>query len=317
MRPFGILKSCLILCSFGCSSSAEAPPVFGGQGAQVENPGEVPLEDGQGEVDSGPCAKPAPVSDNPMFEDFEDADNHLFKVLDRDGWWWAAADDTPGTLHPAREQFKPEQLPAAEATSNNRYAAHLAASGFTDWGAVWGTTLEWKQEGVKCPMNASAFAGVRLRARGQGRIRLNFGTPDTVPPEQGGKCKQGCWDTHSKIIELTPEWVQYDIPFDKLQQGGWGTQSRFQAERLLSLNFSANPESQPVDFWVDDLAWLTAADLAAPVSSPPAVASTAASVSPAPSLTAPSSPASPPAKAAPTPAQPVPTPAQPVPTPAK
>jgi hypothetical protein len=287
----------LFLCVSACSNSAEAPPVFGGQGAKVDEPGEVALQPGQGEVDTGPCAKPAPPSENAMLEDFEDGDHHLFKVLDRDGWWWAAADDTAGTITPARDKFKPEALPEGEATPTNRYAAHLTASGFSDWGAVWGTTLEWKRDGVKCPMNASVFAGIRLRARGQGRIRLNFGTPQTVPPEQGGKCKAGCWDTHGKVIEMTPEWTQYDIPFDRLQQGGWGTQAAFDREHLLSLNFSANPDSEPVDFWIDDLAWLTAADLAAsaagsgasaaPATAPTTTTSATAAPSAAASATAP------------------------------
>lgn len=290
MRPLRFPPLVLLVCSFACSNPAEAPPVFGGQGAAVENPGEVPLAEGQGELDTGPCSKAAPASDGSTLEDFEDGDNHLFKVLDRDGWWWAAADDTAGTIYPSRDQFKPEALPPAESTPNNRQAAHLKASGFTDWGAVWGTTLEWKQDGVKCPMNASAFAGLRLRAKGQGRIRVNFGTPDTVPPEQGGKCKQGCWDTHSKVLDLTPEWAQYDIPFDKLQQGGWGHQAKFDSERVLSLNFSAGPDAQPVDFWIDDLVWLTAADLAAPPATAPAAAPAAPA---APVVTAvPSTPAS-------------------------
>jgi hypothetical protein len=157
-------------------------------------------------------------------------------------------------------------------------------------------------------MNASAFAALRLRARGRGKIRVNFGTPDTVPPEEGGKCKQRCWDTHSKVLELTSDWVEYVIPFDRLQQGGWGTQARFDSARLLSLNFSASPEAQPVDFWIDDLSWLTAADLAAPTPAAPAsgVPSTTPAGTAAPSAVpvgaAPRSTAPTPATTAPTPA---------------
>lgn len=270
-----------------CSGSSEPPPVFGGEGAQVESPGEVPLEEGQGELALGPCSKPAAPNTNTMLEDFEDGDNHLFKVYDRDGWWFTATDDTSGTVEPPRDQFKPAALPETEATADNRYAAHLTAAGFTDWGAVWGTTLEWKKEGLKCPYNASAFTGLRFRAKGSGRLRLNLGNPATIPPENGGSCKQGCYDTHGKLIDLTPVWTWYTVPFEKLQQGGWGAQAPFDVERLLSLNFAARPEDLPVDVWVDDLTWIDASTPPAAPAPAPAPATTVNPASTAPALTSP------------------------------
>lgn len=275
------------MCALGflaqCSGSSDAPPVFGGQGAQV-SANETPLAEGQGEVAGGPCSEPAPVDSNTMLEDFEDGDNHLFKLFERDGWWFTATDDTPGTVEPPRDQFRPTLLPEGEATADNRYAAHFVASGYTDWGVVWGVTLEWRHEGVGCPLNGSAFTGVRLRAKGSGRVRVNFGIPETFPVDNRGRCKQGCYDTHGKLLELTPEWREYVVSFDKLQQGGWGTQARFDPARLLALNFNVGPDALPVDFWIDDLQWLGAET---PTSSAPTPsAASTANASPAPASTA-------------------------------
>jgi hypothetical protein len=273
--------------------SGETPPVFGGQGAGVRGPNEIPLQKGEGEVASGPCAKPAPADSRTVLEDFEDGDNHLFKVFERDGWWFTATDDTGGMVQPPPDLFKPARLSDAETTTENRYAAHFVASGFTDWGVVWGTTLEWRREGVSCPYNASQFAGLKLRARGQGRMRVNLGIPETFPVDNRGSCTKGCYDTHGKVIELTPEWTDYTISFDMLQQGGWGTEARFDAERLLALNFNANPEWQPVDLWIDDLQWLTTTATSAvtsplaPSQSPAAEAAPESASTPAPTSSAP------------------------------
>jgi hypothetical protein len=283
-----------ILLGSSCANSSEQPPVFGGEGARVEAPAERPLEDGQGELATGPCNAEAPPSDNTLLEDFEDGDHHLFKVFERDGWWFTATDDTAGSVQPPRDGFKPSLLPEAEAAPDNRYAAHLVASGFTDWGVVWGTTLEWRRQGIKCPFNASAFSGVAFRVRGSGRIRLNFGNPATFPVDNGGSCQKGCYDTHGRIIDLTPEWVEHSVTFDKLQQGGWGSEARFDPERLLSMNFNANPEWLPVDVWLDDLRWI-GADAPAAASAPPPAVEPAASAAPVGTATAPTSAPVPPA----------------------
>lgn len=255
-----------------CTNSSDAPPVFGGEGAQVVSPNELPLAEGQGEVANGPCAKAAPAGDNPTLDDFEDGDNHLFNAFERDGWWFTATDDTPGTVEPRPDQFKPVLLPPEESTADNRYAVHLTATGFTDWGTVWGTSLDWSKEGLKCPFNASGFRGIRLRAKGNGRLRVAFGNPATIPPENGGTCQKGCYDTHGKMLDLTPEWAEYTVEFDKLQQGGWGTQAKFDPERVLVLNFAARPEWLPVDAWLDDIAFIPKDAPATPAGTAPAPA---------------------------------------------
>jgi hypothetical protein len=256
-RSAPALALCWVLV-VACSKSERqaSPPVFGGQGAVVSK--ERPLADDDAPYVSGdPCGRPRPPADAAMLDDFEDGDAKIFKVFQREGWWYAATDGTEGaTLRPPSGDFAAERLSASEATKDNLFAAHFVAEGQKDWGATWGTTLRWVDKGVRCPFDASAFGGIKLRVRGRGTVRIGFSMPETIPPEFGGKCKQGCYDSHSKTLFLTDAWTEYSIAWQQLQQGGWGTDVRFDPARLLDLGFKADAKNLPVDFWVDDIGFL-------------------------------------------------------------
>lgn len=253
-RSLWLIAQVSAYATSGCAAApAGNPPVFGGEGAQLPAQATPMPEDAEAQLAAGPCAKPAPASDVRLLDDFEDGDNKPFRGFQREGWWFAAHDSSGGEIEPRPDRFQAAQLPVEEATTKNRMAAHFTAGGFSDWGVVWGTTLRWIDDGIRCPFNAERFAGLRFRAKGNGRVRVNFGIPATTPPEYDGVCQERCFDTHSRIVTLTPEWQAYEVRWDRLQQGGWGSEARFDPQRLLSLNFSVQPESMPVDIWVDDI----------------------------------------------------------------
>jgi hypothetical protein len=241
-----------------CSRHDEwKPTVFGGQGAVVKEqplpPAPAPSASGY----TGPCNGPAPPSDTALFDDFEDGDHKAFKGFEREGWWWAATDTTPGAkISPPKDQFKPERLPEAEATKENLFAVHLSAEGQKEWGAVWGATVEWSNGGIKCPYNASLFGGVSVRAKGKGPVRVQLGMPETVGGDGGGQCKERCYDSYGKVLFLTDQWQEFSIPWESLQQEGWGTQVRFDPARLIQLSLQVKVHDLPVDFWVDDIKFL-------------------------------------------------------------
>jgi hypothetical protein len=191
-----------------------------------------------------------------LIEDFEDTDNQLFKAFEREGWWYTAVDESEGTVFPAIGAFKATALPPDEATTENRFALYGKADGYRDWGVVWGTTTRWVTEGMKCPLNASAFEGMTFRVKGKGSIHLKIGNPKTVPQEFEGWCKERCWDTHGYRFPLTEDWQQVVVKWDRVQQGGWGQDAKFDPERLLTLNFSVDGKDLPVEFWLDDLLFL-------------------------------------------------------------
>lgn len=244
----------------GCASSRAPaePAVFGGEGASLKIRGETPLPTGpdtQGPVAA--CGRVVPASDVALLDDFEDNDDRLFKGFQREGWWFSAADDSGGTIVPEQGKFRPEPLPPGEATGDNRYAAHFAASGFKDWGAVWGSTLSFADGGIRCPWNGSRFAALRFRAKGSGTVSVRFAMPETLAKEFGGQCESRCYDFHARKIALSDAWTEHVLRFDRLQQGGWGAEVRFDPRTLLGVQFAIDGSSAPVDFWVDDLELLS------------------------------------------------------------
>jgi hypothetical protein len=245
----------VLLLASGCSKQgAQEPGLFGGKGAQVGSLDEKPLPEGAGRPDAlGPCGKVSPASDASLVDDFEDGDGRIFKAFERDGFWFGASDKTEGSSMSPTGTFAAEKLPEAEVTKDNHYGAHLVASGQTNWGVVWGSALNWTRKGIKCPLNISAFAGLRFRAKGPGRIRVSVAVPEITPKDGGGTCTDGCYDAHGKHFDLTPAWESYEMRWDKVQQGGWGTEARFTPERVVNLGINVDVKSLPIDFWVDDV----------------------------------------------------------------
>jgi hypothetical protein len=228
--------------------------VFGGKGAKVSSLDEKPLPEGAGKPQAlGPCGKNGPVSDTQVIDDFEDANDRIFKGFERDGFWFSASDKTEGSTITPLAPFVAELLPAAESTKENRYAAHLTATGEKNWGVVWGAALQWTRQGIKCPLNLSGFAGVRFRAKGPGKIRLSLAVPEVTPKDGGGTCTDRCYDAHGKIFLLSDGWDTYEMRWEKMQQGGWGAEARFTPERIVNLAVNVDVKSLPIDLWLDDV----------------------------------------------------------------
>jgi hypothetical protein len=257
----GLAATALVACVTTAPGAPSPSPIFGGQGAMVAMPREAPLLADSGTVSppTGPCAAPSKPTDVALLDDFEDGDSHLFKGFERDGWWFAASDPTEGAkIYPPGDHFQPDRLPVAESSKDNLFAAHFKAEGQKDWGATWGVGLQWASKGIHCPLNASGFAGIRFRARGPGTVRVSFAMPETQPSDQGGSCKSGCYDFHAKRVYLSDRWTDYVVRWGALEQGGWGAEARFDPSRLLKLAFSVNAKDLPIDFWVDDIAFVDA-----------------------------------------------------------
>lgn len=272
-----IVLPVLAFSILGCNKSGEnSAAVFGGEGAKIEGPDSHPLtEEDERPKMSGPCEKAPPPGQDAILDDFEDGDHQLFKTYHREGWWFVADDGTEGAeFTPKKGEFAPEKLLEGEGTTENEMALHGTASGMNDWGIVWGTTLRWKKDAVSCPFNGSHFDGIRFRTKGTGTIKIKINTIETSPPDNGGVCQKECWDAHGKVVRLTDEWRDVFIRWEDLQQEGWGTDSRFDATRLLALNFTAKPEMLPADFWVDDIRFIEKGEKAP---EPPAAPSETAS----------------------------------------
>lgn len=235
-----------------CVPQGEGPSVFGGVGAQVGQQ-EMALPKDEGPKHYGACSGPAPASDVSLLDDFEDGDNKPFRAFEREAWWFTVTDKTAGSTIWPEGEFKAEALPPASAAPENRFAAHIKAQGQTSWGMMLSTSLRWSQKGIKCPFNASLFSGLKFRAKGPGKIEVAFPLPETVKAEAGGICTEGCYDTHRQAFFLTDQWQEYKVRWDRVQQGGWGAEVRFDPARLIGVNFLVGVKDLPADFWIDDI----------------------------------------------------------------
>lgn len=242
----------------GCSvkEGARDGVVFGGKGAQLK---ELPLPAASAGRASGPCAQAAPVSETLLIDDFEDGDAKPFKGFEREAWWFTASDHTPGSSVSSDGKFTPSPLPTTEANRDNTLAAHIVAAGQTEWGAMFGTSLRWAKAGLKCPLNAAAFRGVKFRAKGPGSLTVKIDVPGTTPTDYGGECTTGCYDAPAKLVRLSEHWDEYFVTWDRLQQGGWGNEVRFDPARVLGVNFTLAVNMLPADFWLDDVAFVSKA----------------------------------------------------------
>jgi len=100
---------------------------------------------------------------------------------------------------------------------------------------------------------------VKFRAKGPATVQVRLATPATTPKENGGVCEKGCYDSHGKLFMLSDTWDEYVLRFDRVQQGGWGTEARFDPARVLDLNFLVAPKDLPADFWIDEIEFVAAA----------------------------------------------------------
>lgn len=278
LRPTSRLVSSLLVCAlvgFGpalaCSGNdakprtTVTPAPFGGSGPIVMQPEVVVGEGGQPLAQAGrggqgggtdappPVCNDVPPSTRALLDDFEDGDHAFASEAGREGYWYTIDDKSAGGIVKPKDELVPE--PGGVGAS--RLAAHVVASGFTEWGAALSSTLTHKGE-VRCPYDASGFAGVRFLARGSGRVRFVVIAPATVDKQYGGTCDpaagQVCFDSHGTFITLTDDWRLYEVPWAALTQRDFGTPAELLPSSIMGVQFSFEVGDLPTDFWLDDIA---------------------------------------------------------------
>ncbi len=249
------------------SDPSDRKPFGGGRAAFGESPGAPAVSQSVGRCQDVPA-----LDRDPLLTDFEHDSVFLRPVPERHGTWFMANDGSP--------EGKQDPDPMAWARGGYRgsnYSLHYKVEGFTEWGGVAGFVIRYTPEdGIKCPFNAQAFEGLSFIARGKGRIRVKLGTPETMPPDQEGRCQRGCWDSHGAFVFLTEEWREHRIPWLAFAQQGWGTAERLNLRELLTITFSVSREDQPAEFWLDDIRFLTKEAMATPLAPVETVAAVSA-----------------------------------------
>jgi hypothetical protein len=183
---------------------------------------------------------------NPLLDDFEDCDGTIAAADGRTGMWYQYVDKIGSTLMPA--MFMPEKGGASgSAKCMLKYKGMTvrdeAASkyGFAGAGFVFGEVL-----------NASGYQGISFWARGTGTVRASVITLATTDMKDGGRCAAACGDHFGFEVKPTADWKKYEIPWDKLAQGGWGAAATFTPFEMRGFQFEF-PSGTTFDVSLDRL----------------------------------------------------------------
>ena len=154
-----------------------------------------------------------------------------FELPAHDDAWFSYSDGTPGG-HFGREIESPEP---------GQRALHVTAEGWHNWGVGFGVQLgSPTSQHRSCEVDASAYDGIRFRARGHGSLRVNVTTTPLVSIAEGGACALGasCYDWPGSEVRLTSAWTTFELRFCGLFPVGWGRESAtVDPHRLYAVHF--------------------------------------------------------------------------------
>lgn len=249
----GLAQAC---AGDGDKPSASLPEggIFGGSGGVAAVPA-TPTPGAMAGVSAGGSTGVDACQGTPrgmlgLIDDFDDGDNVAAFEPAREAYWFTINDGSPGTMEP-----KGEFLPVADGYRGT-HSAHVTMSGYTVWGAALMANISYKAA-VRCPYDASAFAGLRFVARGTGRVRVVLQVPGVVSSEYGGTCDeqagQVCYDNHGVFVELGPQYQTYELPWVSFRQRGFGASLPFDPKTIFALQFSVELVDLPADLWVDQV----------------------------------------------------------------
>lgn len=201
------------------------------------------------------CSKVRASGVAPLVDDFEAETGQILGNEGRNGWWFGYDDGTGGRI-------LRETADLTGAAGKGR-ALHVVASGFEKWGAGFAVNLHSASSaGIGCAYDASAYSGVRIRARGHGRLRMTLGDAASTPSAYGGTCTrsgESCYDRPGMWLKLEDQWKIFEFPFCTFMSEGWsGSIEGLDPAQLLGFHFRVG-ERQNAEFWLDDLTFYRAA----------------------------------------------------------
>lgn len=261
------------LCQVSACSDENASHAFdGGQGGQGGATKAVGGSTGEGGVraDAGSplaCDNPSdPIEPAAVLSDFENGSSQLADHENRVGAWWSSGDTTAGGILKPNGEVRPESIPGGRCGSLR--ALHVTGSGFLDWGATVGVSLNYGPNDAGTPgdrpWDASAYRGVTFWARvGEtSGNEVRIGVSDEYANPAGGLCMIGggqgkdCYDSFGiDLPRLDTTWRKYKIAFSGLTQRGFGVASptgKLDASAIYHIEF-ATPSGAVFDFWLDDI----------------------------------------------------------------
>lgn len=253
---------CLIGLLAGCFSDPPATGTAGGGDDPVApNSGTKDPEPAKGDGTGTGGTAPAPAANLEVVDDMEGGTGSILPKAGRLGAWYTYNDATAGAKQTPGVPFEPSAL--APTRGESAFAAHMAGSGFTTWGAGMGFNFNDPGDGkggtAKLAYDASAYAGIAFWAKaGAGSttsLRVNISDKDTDPA--GAVCPAAkCSDHFGKNLNITTDWALYTLKFADLTQLGWGQAvPKFDPAAVYAVQFQV-AKGTTFDIRIDDVALL-------------------------------------------------------------
>lgn len=200
-----------------------------------------------------------------LLDDFEDGNEATLHVFSGRGGWYINNDGS-GIQYPS-----PCALPTADSErEGSAFAMRSFGRDFAGVPGGWAELGVSLRAGAGCtsPIDASAATGVRFWAKSSVPIRFSVSTVATNDLANGGECVPTdvlgfqCFDSFGLLIPPSPTWQEYFIPFELLEQEGWGLPATFDKSEILGLSWGAKSVgaygTSPAvcfDMWIDDVAF--------------------------------------------------------------
>jgi hypothetical protein len=221
----------------GGSTGGSTTTALGGSG------GSSGTDDGKdGKGDTGGSGGAAPTED--VIDDFEDGDYVVLPTDGRVGRWYTMNDGT-GTQTPAQGYLAPSML--SESRDGSQMALHTQGDGFDDWGAL--IRADFNHASAAEPINtydASTYSGIRFWGKSGDAdsysVRVVLLSTDTDSGD----------DHFGNDLTFTPEWQEFTLPFDMMQQEVAGPLPSIDPSELMGFQIALPPGSS-FDVWIDDL----------------------------------------------------------------
>jgi hypothetical protein len=258
------LPACVSLAAAAFLLSGVAPAC----GSSKERPDDGGT-DAAGVVEAIGCTDPDPgVLD--YIDNMEDGDYLGLARDGRSGAWYTYADETSGTINPARStaNFPMEPIPQPRCGSSTR-AMRVTGSGFTDWGSGFGVSMRSVMiNGVwgSGPYDGTTARGVTFWARrGESSVEsIRMNIVDQQSSGEGGICDitvpsgdLACYDHFGDSVLLTTAWKRYTYQFGALQQRNFGKQRpNLEVSTIMNVEFNIPAGATVFDIWIDDLAFI-------------------------------------------------------------
>lgn len=203
------------------------------------------------------CKKGIVPAVDGLIDDFEDGNNQVALMGERDGYWWVSADKLGSKVTDPPEGFKPSDGGANGSAMAGRVVGRTIAGGDQAWGVELGGNFLSAQSDL---YDGSRYVGISFRAKAPGKgiksVRFNLTDGNTHP--DGAVCTT-CYNHFRKDLNLTNEWKEYRVLFSELQQRpGWGNPrpDHVTPSKLVAATFAVGGVDSDFDVWLDDLQFL-------------------------------------------------------------